>query len=239
MLDKQVITISFFQYEGLANRWWAFGQMGLAGTELAKVKGLEFSKMLGSGARNGFSIWPNFGVYGLLCCWSDAEHAESFFKNDALFTEFKHRSKQQWTIYMRNAMAHGEWEGSSPFRKGVEYDESAPVAVITRATIKTKYLLHFWRFVPNVSRSVDDKAGRLFSIGIGELPLVQQATFSLWENSHLMKEYAYKSKFHREVVQRTRALGWYKEELFARFLPYKSIGSWNGLSLPANTIASY
>ena len=58
------------------------------------------------------------------------------------------------------------------------------------------------------------------------MPLVQQATFSLWESSALMKAYAYQSEFHREVVQKTRQLGWYKEELFARFKPTKCYGTW-------------
>lgn len=43
-----------------------------------------------------------------------------------------------------------------------------------------------------------------------------------------MMQYAYTSQYHKEVVQKTRELGWYKEELFARFVPYKSEGSWEG-----------
>ena len=70
--------------------------------------------------------------------------------------------------------------------------------------------------------------GRIFSIGIGELPIIQQATFSLWQDAKKMMDYAYKSQFHSEVVQKTRALGWYSEELFARFSPYKESGTWEG-----------
>ena len=50
-----------------------------------------------------------------------------------------------------------------------------------------------------------------------------------------MKAYAYRNKHHREVIQKTRQLGWYKEEMFARFHPYKSEGSWNG----TNPIAAF
>jgi hypothetical protein len=43
-----------------------------------------------------------------------------------------------------------------------------------------------------------------------------------------MIDYAYKNKKHLEVVRLTRKLKWYKEELFARFIPYKFLGKWNG-----------
>ncbi|MCB0555957.1 MAG: hypothetical protein KDD02_20595, partial [Phaeodactylibacter sp.] len=59
-----------------------------------------------------------------------------------------------------------------------------------------------------------------------------QATFSLWENSQFMKQYAYQSPQHQEVIRRTRQLGWYKEELFARFHPYFAEGNWDGGGTP-------
>jgi hypothetical protein len=43
-----------------------------------------------------------------------------------------------------------------------------------------------------------------------------------------MIDYAYKNEKHKEVVRLTRKLKWYKEELFARFIPYKFLGKWNG-----------
>jgi hypothetical protein len=43
-----------------------------------------------------------------------------------------------------------------------------------------------------------------------------------------MLDYAYKNQKHKEVVLLTRKLKWYKEELFARFVPYKFEGVWNG-----------
>jgi hypothetical protein len=42
-----------------------------------------------------------------------------------------------------------------------------------------------------------------------------------------MIDYAYKNEKHKEVVRLTRELKWYKEELFARFIPYKFLGQWN------------
>jgi hypothetical protein len=47
-----------------------------------------------------------------------------------------------------------------------------------------------------------------------------------------MMDYAYQNPKHREVVALTRKLNWYKEEMFARFVPYKYTGSWDGNTFP-------
>lgn len=228
MINDQIVTITFFRYEGMSGKWWAFKQMGLAPGRLKRIPGLEFGKMLGSGGRNGFSILPNLSTYGFLGVWEDECAARTFFESHPLFASFCTKSMEQWTVYMRTVMTHGQWDDVEPFQIREKVDENQVVGVITRATIRTRHLWRFWRFVPPVSRSVAKREGLLFSVGIGELPIIQQATFSLWENSHLMKAYAYQSRFHKEVVRRTRELGWYKEELFARFHPYASEGSWYG-----------
>lgn len=231
MPTSQIVTMSFFQFKGPQSKWWAFQQMGLSPNLLQSVKGLSFSKMLGSGGGNGFQVWPNLGVYGLLGVWETEAAARAFIESHAFFLALEAHSKEQWTVFLRTATAHGTWDGANPFEGSLIMSDDVPVCVLTRATIKMSKLAQFWRFVPQVSRSVEHQKGRLFSIGVGELPLVQQATFSLWTNAQQMKAYAYESKYHKEVIKRTRALGWYKEELFARFIPFDSIGRWKGQNL--------
>ena len=79
-----------------------------------------------------------------------------------------------------------------------------------------------------MSQSLESYQGLALSIGVGEWPLIQQATISIWKTQAEMMDYAYKNQKHKEVVKLTRQLKWYKEELFARFVPYKFIGSWHG-----------
>ena len=76
-------------------------------------------------------------------------------------------------------------------------------------------------------------SGLILSIGVGEWPLIQQATISIWKTQAEMLDYAYKNPKHREVVMLTRKLKWYKEEMFVRFVPYKFEGIWEGKN--ANT----
>lgn len=228
MPNNQIVTFTLFRFNGWQRRWWAFRQMGLSPWLLKGIPGMQFGKMLGSGGGNGFRKTPHFGVYGLLCVWEHAAAADDFLNNHVFFRKMTTKATEHWTVFLHTCAVHGKWDGLEPFEISKTYQEGKPLAVLTRATIRTQYLWHFWRFVPPVSRSITQQNGLLFSIGIGELPIVQQATFSLWESSHSMKAYAYQSPHHSAVVKKTRQLGWYKEELFARFIPYATQGSWEG-----------
>ena len=231
MQKTPIVTISFFSYQGWLDQWWAFKQMGIAPFRLGGVKGMQTFKMLGSGGENGFSIRPNFAVYALLVTWEEEAVARSFFKEHPVFVAFQKRAEETWTVFLHATMSHGQWSGEEPFTVTKSFDEDELVGVITRARIKTSHLVPFWKAVPTVSESIENREGLLFSMGIGEWPIIQQATFSLWQNSKLMKAYAYRSKFHKEVIMKTRKLGWYKEELFARFIPYDTEGTWQGKQL--------
>jgi hypothetical protein len=213
-----MVTFTFFTFKGVAKRWWAFGQMGRRSFRVGVAEGLNFAKMLGTGGGNGFSIFPDFGRYGWLGVWDSEVQARDFFKNNPMFLSFSEAAESHFTVFAQPVMAHGLWDGQQPFVVSGNFDPEKPIAVLTRATIRTKYLLHFWQYVPRVSRSIEQfSANTLFSAGVGELPLIQQATFSIWQSGKAMMDYAYKSPFHAEVVKKTRELGWYDEELFARF----------------------
>jgi hypothetical protein len=43
-----------------------------------------------------------------------------------------------------------------------------------------------------VSKSLEDYDGLALSIGVGEWPLIQQATLSIWKTQAEMIDYAYK-----------------------------------------------
>ena len=243
---KQIVTISFFRFEGFKNRWWAFTQMGrkaFLNTEKintpkegvtasgTRQNDVSFIKMFGAGSGNGFNLMPDFGVYGLLRVWENETAARLFFNQNQVFKSYQNRATEIFTVFLQPIMSHGLWDGIEPFETSGKNNPLAPVAILTRGSIKTKYVYKFHQFTRAASRSLEGAEGQIFSIGIGELPIVQQVTFSLWENEEAMKNFAYKNPHHAVVIKKTRELGWYSEELFARFQVLRTEGSWKNLDL--------
>lgn len=208
--------------------------MQFAHKDLLQVEGQQFYKLMGSGRGIGFNPWPDWSVYSLIQTWENEKSANLFFSKSDLIKKYRHYTQEIWTLYMRNIKAHGAWSGKNPFEKSDQLDEkNGLVSVVTRATIKPTMLRKFWRYVPTSQKPLIDHDGLLFTKGIGEAPIVQMATFSLWKNAESLKKFAYSSPEHQKAIQKTRKLNWYKEELFARFQPYKSVGQWKDLDLKA------
>lgn len=221
---SQTTLISFFQYTGIKNKWHAFTRMGRSPILQKKINGLTFFKPLGTGSGNGFSIKPDFSTFGFLAVFKSEELAKEFLGTDVV-KEYTQTTVSYSHVLMRTVKSHGEWSKLKPFESSVEYDKTKPLAVITRATIKPKLAYQFWKNVPAVSKSMDKYDELIFSKGIGEFPLLMQATFSLWSSAEAMINYAYKNPKHAEMVKKTRELNWYSEELFARFQPFYQEGN--------------
>jgi len=174
------------------------------------------------------SLRPDWSRYGLLATWEAEEAADAFFGGSPLFAEYRAHAREVWTVRLAPVAARGAWSGANPFLPLAPGRDGGPVAVLTRATIRWRRLAAFWGAVPEASRALEGAAGLVASIGVGEAPLVRQATFSVWSSEADMRSFAYGAAAHRDAVRRTREERWYSEELFARFAPVASEGTWDG-----------
>lgn len=233
-----LVVCSLFTLER-GYEWWALRKMGFAAWQLGRLKGLQFGKMLGTGRGRGFSLKPDFGRYMLLTSWDTHENARAFLEGASLYQALSHRSHEVFTVKLLPVMSRGEWNGRNPFVSSLAMpaDYSGPVVALTRATIRLQKLPQFWRHVPGVSHETTQAKGLLAQTGMGELPIIQQATFSIWQDVDSLKSFAYKMQEHQAVIRKTRSQQWYSEELFARFIPVEASGSWNGENPLAGRLA--
>lgn len=201
-------------------------QMYGARAPMRKMQGLKFFKPLGSGSGVGYSIWPDWSVYGMLAVWENEACAESYLKS-SLFASYTSHSVEQYTLFLKPTSSRGSWSGFSGWEFSDPDPQSKLVAALTRATLKRHYLFKFWSMVPRVSAEHKNYRGLIFTKGVGEIPLMEQATFSVWENTAAMEEFAYRT-FHQEAIKITRQRKGFSEEMFTRLKPYRSAGKWNG-----------
>ena len=226
----QTITLSLFEFDSVRARLWAFSQMGFARKAFASLEGLQFYKMMGAGAGAGFSTRPNFGVYTVLCAWPNEDVARNQLASAAVFNRYRIQASNSATLYLRPSSCRGEWDGGPPFDIDEGTEQSTPVVALTRATLRKRHLRRFWSRVPAISDRAEGDEQRLFMIGMGEVPWLHQVTFSLWQSTEAMEEFALNSKTHGEAVRRAYTEGWFSEYMFARFNLLGVEGTWPNLS---------
>ena len=223
------MTLSLFRFDSIASRLWAFGMMGLGRIAMARIPGLSFWKLCGSGTGEGFTPRPNTGVYAILCVWPDRQTAETRLADTGIFQRYRRRAVESWTVFLTPTSVRGEWAGVTPFA-AVDSPGNGPLAAMTRATVRPSRALRFWSRVPDISAVIGADPNVVFKIGIGEVPLLHQVTFSIWPDTQSMARFARHDGPHACAIRAVRDGDWFREELYARFRVAGDTGTWGGSS---------
>lgn len=219
--------------------YFAISAMALFRFPLYRNKKIQFHKLLGCGKNGSFDIKPDWNQWAILVFMNELPDLQNIDEKTAdlhtiLYGPFiskwwKRFSCETWTIALELIDGHGSWDGKKLFSDTKDIKKTAgPIAVLTRATIKLSKVGDFWQNVAPVSNQMKFASGLITSIGIGEMPLLRQATFSIWESMDHMKSFAYSMHEHREVIKKTRKEKWYSEDMFLRFRPIMTMGSLKG-----------
>ena len=203
--------------------------MGAARVAFARMPDVGFWKLCGTGTGEGFTPKPNWDVWAILAAWPDAETARRNVGEAGVYRRWHEMARESWTVYLDPISVRGQWAGKAPFLAApAPMDDSRALAVLTRASLRPSKMLRFWNRVPDISAVIGADPNVLFKIGIGEMPLLHQVTFSIWPDAGSMARFARGDGPHGRAICAVREGDWFSEELYARFSVTGSEGQWGG-----------
>ncbi len=232
--SSMLVTLTIIRYKTwqiplafLAMAWFRF--------PLYWNRRIHFYKLMGSGKNGTFDKVPDLLQWAILLVHAEQnDRPLNASTMDAALGKSISRWLRWWncetyTLFLKPLEGHGLWDRQQPFGAlPLAPNHEGPVGTLTRATIRVNKLNHFWKHVAPVANQMVTAKGYITSFGIGEVPWIKQATFSIWKSKDDMKNFAYGMKVHAEVVKKTRAERWYSEDLFVRFAILKTLGTLRG-----------
>jgi hypothetical protein len=207
-------------------RLWGGSRIVLGALPLRGAPGLRFAKALGSGHRGGFGLRPSLSRQGLFAVFDSEAAADAFVHASATVAGYRAHADELCLLKLRAVSCRGRWSGHSIGVRAAA--PGGPVASLTRASIRPYKAHRFWAHSSPAEDALQHADGCLLAVGLGEAPLLRQATFSLWRDQAAMDAYA-RGGAHGQAIRGALQEGWFSESMFVRFAPLFISGCWNGV----------
>ena len=208
---------------------WVLWRLARGAAGLGRVPGLRFARVLGSGYRGGFGLKPGLDCQGVFACFDSLEQALDFVRHSPLAHAYRARAVEHFSAVLQATTSRGSW-GGHRLESGATGPHEGPVVALTRAAIRPSKVLQFWRHSPPAEVEIARAPGCRLAVGLGEAPLVRQATFSVWDSVEAMDAYA-RHGSHQRAIQASWQQGFFSEWMFVRFRPVALNGAWRGQPL--------
>lgn len=210
---------------------WAVWRLARGPRGLGRVPGLSFARVLGSGRDAGFGLVPGLDVQGIFAAFDSLDAAQAWADRGPGLQAYADRAIDHLRVTLRVTSVRGAWGGAtmSPAPEGMpdRPEAGAVVAALTRASIRPAHLASFWRHSPSAERDLAHAAGCRLAVGLGEAPLLRQATFSVWDDVASMHAYA-RGGAHGQAIRSAWKTGYFSESMFVRFALVGMHGHWPG-----------
>jgi hypothetical protein len=224
-LAPNAVLLMLMRYRA-GSRAWGVSRLVLGARDLAGTPGLRFARVLGSGRDGGFGLAPSFERQGLIAFFDDAASARAFLAASPAVHARRERADECLAALLGVTSSRGTWGGMT-LAPGATHADDQPIASLTRAAIRPRHAKAFWRHAPASESSLALAPGCRLAVGLGEAPLLRQATFSLWDNAASMNAYAHQGA-HRAASRGAWQHEWFSEWMFVRFAPLAIEGRWQG-----------
>lgn len=213
----------------VSTRWraWGWSRVVLGARSLRGIAGLQFARVMGSGFEGGFGLRPSASRQGVFAVFASEAEADHFIDRSAVVAHYRARSDEFCIAKLRAWSCRGSWNGTALTVTGPP-PLAGPVAALTRASIRLPKAWAFWRMAPAAQDSLAAAPGCKLAAGLGEAPLLRQATFSIWDNVQAMEAYA-RSGAHLDAIRASQRGGFFSESMFVRFTPLLLRGTWLGV----------
>jgi heme-degrading monooxygenase HmoA len=208
---------------------WAIGHVATDRGRVRRAHGASFAKLLGTTHPGRFQPKDtNLTRWALLTCWATPGDATRW-ATSPVARRWNDAASETCVLELEPLSSRGRWSRREPFGRPARNDTGERVAVLTRARLRPRTAATFWRAIPPVASELATQSGLRLSLGVGEAPVGWQGTFSVWDSAAAVRHFAYSSPEHLQAIEHTTTVGWYAEELFARFAVLASSGTVDGI----------
>lgn len=205
---------------------WGAMRMVRGPAALRHERGLVFAKLLGSGEGGGFGLKPSRSHQGLFALFDGLAAAEAFVDRSDTVRAYRAHVRELCVLLLRAYSSRGRWSGQA-LAVTAAAPASGPIVALTRASIRPTRAARFWRMAPPAQAALAHAPGCILAAGLGEAPLLRQATISAWDSVPAMDAYA-RSGAHGEAIRAAAQGGFFSESMFVRFAPLRIEGTWLG-----------
>jgi hypothetical protein len=209
-------------------RGWGWSRIVRGAAALAGTPRLHLAKVMGSGQGGGFGLRPSLSHQGLFLAFDDHGAARDFLDDSPLMAAYRGRARELCTLLLEPLTCRGSWGGKTLAVAPLAAAGNGPVAALTRASIRPHKAAAFWRHASPSQRALATTPGCRLAAGLGEAPLLRQATFSVWDGVAAMEGYA-RGAAHGAAIRAAVAGHHFSESMFARFRVLEIRGRWQGV----------
>lgn len=203
------------------------------------VAGLRFWKPLSIGPDfkalpDDFGRWalakPNFKRWGFFAIWEDEAALDAFLSESPISQQWNENEVEVWQVRLKPAHTSGTWHGANPLGEiGTHEPSEGPVAMLTRGELHLRKVPTFWLSTTMVAvNDVLEVPGFLAGVALVERPFMEVMTFTLWNSTDDVMEFARNRPAHSGLIERDRTENIFRAFFYAHFKTYRSEGTWHG-----------